>query len=106
MAGKEKGSASFRTPRTAADSDLVDLERRFGSAIDQLQESPANAIRELTLLRVEALSASPAFASALSDAIDSFRKGKDATLPLLRARRALSGEPVSQPGLSPWSGAR
>jgi hypothetical protein len=104
MAGKEKGTSNVRTPRTAADSAHADMERRFGNAIEMLQSSPTNAIRDLTLLRVEALSTSPAFASALSDAVDAFRKGKDATLPLLRARRALSGDPFAQPGLSPWSG--
>ncbi|HUQ46723.1 MAG TPA: hypothetical protein VM053_00620 [Gemmatimonadaceae bacterium] len=104
MAGKEKGSTSTRTPRSAADSSHVEMERRFINAIELLQASPANAIRDLTLLRVEALSTSPAFAAALSDAVDAFHKGKDATLPLLRARRALSGAPVSQPGISPWAG--
>jgi len=104
MAGKEKGNASTRTPRSAADSSHADLERRFSNAIGLLQTAPTNAIRDLTLLRVEALSVAPAFAAALSDAVDAFHKGKDATLPLLRARRALSGEPVSQPGLSSWSG--
>ncbi len=104
MAGKEKGIASTRTPGSAADSAHANLERRFADAIDLLQRAPANAVRDLTLLRVEALSTSPAFAAALSDAVDAFRKGRDATLPLLRARRALSGEPIIQPGLSAWSG--
>jgi hypothetical protein len=104
MAGKEKGTSNVRTPRSAADSSHTALERRFSNAIELLQKAPTNAIRDLTLLRVDALSVSPAFAAALSDAVDAFHKGKDATLPLLRARRALSGEPVSQPGLSSWSG--
>jgi hypothetical protein len=104
MAGKEKGSTSSRTPRTRGDSSRADLVQRFENAIETLPKSPASAIRDLTLLRVEALSDSPAFASALSDAIDAFHRGKDATLPLLRARRALNGEPQSQPGLSSWSG--
>lgn len=106
MAGKEKGSTNTRAPRSAADSAHAEMERRFNDAIELLQSNPTTAIRNLTLLRVEALSDSPAFAAALSDAVDAFHKGKDATLPLLRARRALSGEPVSQPGLSPWSGTR
>jgi hypothetical protein len=80
------------------------LSQRFETAIESLSKSPASAIRDLTLLRVEALSDAPAFATALSDAIDAFHKGKDATLPLLRARRALDGEPQSQPGLPSWSG--
>ncbi len=104
MAGKEKGSASARTPRTRADSSLADLARRFQNAVEVLPKSPASAIRDLTLLRVEALSASPAFAAALSDAIDAFHKGTDATLPLLRARRALNGVPQSESGLPSWSG--
>ncbi|MEO7366688.1 MAG: hypothetical protein ABIZ36_01945 [Gemmatimonadaceae bacterium] len=104
MAGKEKGSASTRTPRSSADSVHADLERRFGNAIELLSSKPTNAIRDITLLRVEALSTSPAFAAALSEAIDAFRKGTDATNSLLRARRALSGEPVAQPGLPSWSG--
>lgn len=104
MAGKEKGNASTRTPRSSADSAHADLERRFGNAIELLVRTPQNAIRDITLLRVEALSTSPAFAAALSDAIDAFRKGTDATNSLLRARRALSGEPVAQPGLPSWSG--
>jgi hypothetical protein len=104
MAGKEKGSSNIRTPRSAADSSHAELERRFSNAIELLQSAPANAIRDLTLLRVEALSVSPPFAAALSDAVDAFHKGRDATLPLLRARRSLSGEPVSHPGLSSWSG--
>lgn len=104
MAGKEKGNASARTPRSSTDSAHVDLERRFGNAIELLARNPASAIRDITLLRVEALSTSPAFAAALSDAIDAFRKGTDATNWLLRARRALSGEPVAQPGLPSWSG--
>ena len=105
MAGKEKGNTSLRTPRSSADSAHADLERRFASAIELLAKKPANAIRDITLLRVEALSTSPAFAAALSDAIDAFRKGTDATNSLLRARRALSGEPVAQPGLPSWSSA-
>jgi hypothetical protein len=104
MAGKEKGSGSSRTPRTRADSVRADLSQRFESAIEALPKSPESAIRDLTLLRVEALSGSPSFAAALSDAIDAFHKGKDATLPLLRARRALDGDPQSKPGLPSWSG--
>jgi hypothetical protein len=105
MAGKEKGSASTRTPRTRADSSRAELSQRFENAIETLSRSPATSIRDLTLLRVEALSDAPEFAAALSDAIDAFHKGKDATRPLLRARRALDGAPQSQPGLPSWSGA-
>jgi hypothetical protein len=104
MTGKEKGTANTRTPRTPADSSRADLERRFGIAIEMLPRGSAAAIREFTMLQVEGLSTSPAFATALGEAIDAFRKGRDATLPLLRARRALSGDPTGTPGLPSWSG--
>ena len=104
MTGKEKGVANTRTPRTPADSARVQLERRFSSAIELIPTNAANAIRELTMLQVEGLSTSPAFATAIGEAIDAFRKGRDATLPLLRARRALSGDPSGTPGLPAWSG--
>lgn len=106
MSGKEKGSTSERTPRTATDSIRFDLERRFGNAVDLLQSKPAEAVREFTLMQVQALSLSPQLAAALGDAIDAFRKGKNATTSLLRARRALAGEPWSASGLPAWSGAR
>jgi hypothetical protein len=104
MTGKEKGTANTRTPRTPADSSRADLERRFGIAIEMLPRGSTAAIREFTMLQVEGLSTSPAFATALGEAIDAFRKGRDATLPLLRARRALSGDPTGTPGLPSWSG--
>ncbi|HVF38678.1 MAG TPA: hypothetical protein VM939_02185 [Gemmatimonadaceae bacterium] len=104
LTGKEKGSASTRTPRTAADSLRAGLGRRFDDALEMIPRSPNDAIRAITLLRVEALSSAPAFAAALNEAIDAFRRGRDATTPLLRARRALAGEPSATPGLPSWSG--
>jgi hypothetical protein len=104
MTGKEKGASNTRTPLTAADSVRMKLERRFNEAIDLIQSKPANAVRAFTMLQVDALSSSPSFASAVGEAIDAFRKGRDATLPLLRARRALLGNPASAPGLPAWSG--
>ena len=104
MTGKEKGLANTRTPRSPADSARVRLEKRFSSAIELIPKNAANAIREMTMLQVEGLSTSPAFASAIGEAIDAFRKGGDATLPLLRARRALSGVPSGTSGLPTWSG--
>jgi hypothetical protein len=105
MTGKEKGSASTRTPLTPADSAKVRIEGRFEKAIDLIQSRPADAIRALTMVQVEALASFPSFASAVGEAVDAMRKGRDATLPLLRARRALSGDPASRPGLPAWSGA-
>ena len=106
MSGKEKGSSNIRTPGTPEDSARAGLERRFGEAVELIESKPADAVRAFTLMQVEALSVSPQAASALGEAIDAFRKGRDATIPLLRARRALSGDPEGSSGLPAWSGAR
>jgi hypothetical protein len=105
MSGKEKGSANIRTPRTPADSARAGLERRFSDAVELIAKKPADAVRAFTMIQVEALSVSPQAASALGEAIAAFKKGTDATLPLIRARRALSGEPTGASGLPAWSGA-
>jgi hypothetical protein len=104
MSGKDKGSASTRTPRTPQDSVRVNLERRFSDAVELIVSKPQEAVRAFTLMQVEALTVSPQVASALGEAIDAFRKGRNATLPLLRARRALAGDPSGASGLSAWSG--
>lgn len=104
LAGEEKGSSSTRTPRSFADSARVRLSARFNAALELIEKEPARAMTELAMIRVEALSSLPAFASALGEATDAIRAGRDVTLPLLRARRALNGAPRATPGLSPWSG--
>ena len=105
MTGKEKGSANVRTPLSPADSARARLERRFNQAIELIQSNPQEAVRAFTLVQVDALSTSPSFASAVGEAVIAFRRGRDATAPLLRARRALSGEPSASPGLPTWSGS-
>jgi hypothetical protein len=104
MSGKEKGSASTRTPRTPQDSVRVNLERRFSAAVELIEAKPQEAVRAFTLMQVEALAVSPQVATALGEAVEAFRKGRDATVPLLRARRALAGDPTGAPGLPAWSG--
>jgi hypothetical protein len=104
MTGKEKGAASVRTPRSSADSARAVLERRFNHAVELLQSRPSDAVRAFTLLQVDALSVSPPLATSLGEAISAFRRGSDATVPLLRARRLLAGDPASASGLPSWSG--
>jgi hypothetical protein len=104
MSGKEKGTKNVRTQLAPQESERASLERRFSDAVDLIEKKPADAIRAFTLMQVEALSISPQAATALGEAIDAFRKGRDATLPLLRARRAIAGDPSSAPGLPAWSG--
>jgi len=104
LSGKEKGTPSTRTPRSFADSARVRLSSRFSAVLDLIEKQPARAMTELALMRVDALPSLPDFAAALGEATDAIRAGRDATLPLLRARRALDGPPEPTPGLPAWSG--
>jgi hypothetical protein len=104
LTGKEKGSSSTRTPRSFADSARVRLSARFAAVLEMIERKPTQAMTELALMRVEALQTLPDFAVALGEATDAIRAGRDATLPLLRARRALDGPPEATPGLPAWSG--
>jgi hypothetical protein len=106
LTGKEKGSRSIRSPRGFADSARVRLSARFTAVLDLIEKQPARTMTELALMRVEALQTLPDFAAALGEATDAIRAGRDATLPLLRARRALSGPPEATPGFPAWSGGQ
>ncbi len=103
LSGKEKGSSNIRTPRSFADSARVRLSARFSAALELIEKQPARAMSEFALMRVEALPNFPDFAAALGQATDAIRGGRDATLPLLRARRAIDGAPQATPGLPLWS---
>jgi hypothetical protein len=104
LTGKEKGSSNARSPRSFADSVRAGLGARFEAALRSIDKDPARAISDLALLRVDALTVLPDLAAALGDASDAIRNRRDATLALLRARRALEGPPDVTPALSPWSG--
>jgi len=104
LAGKDKGISNVRTPRSFADSLRIRLSARFNAALGLIQPQPARAMRDLALIQVDAISTFPAFAAALADAAEAMRAGRDATLPLLRARRSLDGSPEATPGLPLWSG--
>lgn len=105
LTGKEKGSHNTRSPRPFTDSTRIRLSARFNAMLDLIEKQPARALTEMALMRVDALTTFPAFASALGEASDAMRAGKDATLPLLRARRTLEGPPSVTPGLPAWTGA-
>jgi hypothetical protein len=105
LTGKEKGTTNTRTPRSFADSAHVRLSTRFNAVLDLIEKQPAQAMTELALMRVDALTTLPDLAAALGETSDAIRAGKDATLPLLRARRALDGPPEVTPGLPAWTGS-
>ena len=102
LQGKESGAASSRSPRPPLEH-RYEIER-FTRAVTLLEGTPAAAIDSLLLLRVDLLADRAGTAQPLADAIDLLRAGRDATMALGRARRALLGEPVSRPGLGRWSG--
>jgi hypothetical protein len=104
LTGKEKGSSNTRTPRSFADSTRARLSARFAGVLEMIEKQPAGALTELALMRVDALPTLPDFAAALGEATDAIRAGRDVTLPLLRARRALDGPPTVTPGLPQWTG--
>jgi hypothetical protein len=104
LSGKEKGSANSRTPRSFADSARARLSARFAGVLNLIEKQPARAMTELAMMRVDALSSVPDFAAALGQVTDAIRAGRNATLPLLRARRALDGPPTVTPGLPQWTG--
>jgi uncharacterized protein DUF4175 len=104
LTGKEKGTSSTRTPRSFADSLRMRLSAQFSAVIELIGRQPARATTELALMRVEALRSLPDFAAALGEVTDAIRAGRDATVPLLRARRVLDGPPQMTPGLPQWAG--
>ena len=105
LKGKDKGATSTRRALSPADSAAHSRLERFANIVDLVQRDQRAAIDSLLLLRIDALSDEPVFASALSDAADAMRKGKaaDASNALTRARRALAGTQVARDSLARWS---
>ena len=102
LAGKrDDASSSTLQPRAALDSSVERRATRFDDALHRLASDPSAAIDSLLALRVDALTSAPALAAALAPAIDSLRGGRDATAPLVRARRIAAGVTVDRSN-SPW----
>ncbi len=105
LSGKKEGiEPAVRSPRASAVTAQLTRQAQFSIALELLaSDSVSAAIDSLTLLRVDALSDQPAFASALSAAVNDLRSGRDATASLRVARRALTGSPTQGVRLR-WSG--
>lgn len=105
LSGKRDDASSFTLqPRAALDSSAERRAKRFDDALDRLATDPSAAIDSLLALRVDALTSAPALAAALAPAIDALRSSRDATEPLVRARRIAGGATVGRVE-SPWGGA-
>jgi hypothetical protein len=106
LTAKEKGlSNAITSPRTRADTALARLDRSLDAALAMTSSDPSRFADALIRLRAEATPINASFASAIGDAVDALRAGRDMTSALVRARRALLGAPRSGNSGVPWSGA-
>lgn len=106
LTGADTGKAAPRAearPREGAEKDR--LRAQYTEALGYLRTQPARAIELFTLMRVATLRSEPALAAALGDAVTALQRATDATLPLLRARRALDGSAGAIDSLPVWGGA-
>ncbi|MES3034213.1 MAG: hypothetical protein V4813_09475 [Gemmatimonadota bacterium] len=99
-------SAKFEARRALA--ALPSPERRIAERVLRglalLTARDSTALDSLRLVRLDALSASPALATALGEAIDAVERGRDATAALLRARRLALAPWKSAAGAALWLG--
>ncbi len=103
LQGKDKGSSSARTSRVDNDSVRVADRRRFANAVSAMMATPAAAIDSLMMLRVSLIDRNAGAARALDAATEALRAGRDATAPLIQARRALEGGRVVSDSVSRWN---
>jgi hypothetical protein len=103
LQGKDKGATSVRQSG-AADSTTRRRGERFANVVELAARNAGAAIDSLLVLRIDALTDAPAFASALGDAANAMRRGQGgaATEALARARRLLAGEPIARDSLTRW----
>jgi hypothetical protein len=105
LAGKEKGRSNLAAgQRVRSDTAVMRLDRSLDAALATARSNPSHFAAALIRLRVEATPVNTAFATALGDAVDALRSGKDMTASLVRARRALRGAPRAGSAELPWSG--
>jgi hypothetical protein len=106
LTGGDTGKAIPRgSVRPDAEIGRSQLRERYSEAVRELRSDPNRAIELLTLLRVATLRSYPDVAQGLGDAVTAIRKGTDATIPLLRARRVLDNSAGPIDTIPRWSGA-
>ncbi|HEX6534392.1 MAG TPA: hypothetical protein VF041_07335 [Gemmatimonadaceae bacterium] len=105
LAGKrDDAAAAPRLPRAPLDTSAAARTTRLARALALLARGASGAVDSLLLLRVDALDRDPRLAAALADAVEALRSGRDATEPLVRARRA-GGASVTREPVGAWGGA-
>jgi len=106
LAGNDTGKATPRgSIRAVEGTDRDRLRAQYTQAIESLKSKPASSVETLTLMVVATLRSQPVLAAALGDAVTAIKRGNDATLPLLRARRSLDGSTGAIDSLPAWSGS-
>jgi hypothetical protein len=99
-----KGGGSLGAPLRRADAGAARRAERLAAAIALAATSPSAAIDSIVLLRVESIDTAPQLATALADALEAMRNGRDATALLTRARRIADGSLRGSGRLGAWSG--
>ena len=105
LQGKDKGTASVRTPRPPADPARDKRIARFDAALQLVRTAPSAAVDSLLLLRLDLLDRDMGAARAIEAAANSLRGGHDATNALIRARRMLAATPAVATALTAWGSA-
>lgn len=106
LQGKDRGDPVERDPRDPTALRARDVLARFSRVVTLVVSEPGAAADSLLLLRIDVLERHPTAASALGDAAEALRAGRDVTPALQRARRALDPSAGAADSLSRWSGAR
>lgn len=101
LQGRDAGSPAPRPPAVPSGA-AVSRAARLARAIELLAQGATAGIDSLLMLRVDALGEAPALAAALGEAVTALRAGRDATLPLSRARRTLEGTSTVHDSLPRW----
>ncbi|HSJ64731.1 MAG TPA: hypothetical protein VK922_12625 [Gemmatimonadaceae bacterium] len=105
LAGRRDGvePAAVRPP-VGQRAATVRWTARFDAALDRLAAGDPAGADTLALLRLDALEEAPALATAVGEAIDALRAGRDATDALATARRLLAGDIAIRRTLPRWTG--
>jgi hypothetical protein len=103
LAGKDKGTPAVRTPRVPLDPSRAARLARFDAMLSLAQVHPAAMADSLLLMRLELLDRDATAVRALEAAAGALRRAGDATLPLLRARKALVAVAPRRGELSAWA---
>lgn len=102
LVGRDTGSSARRVPGEAVPDPVRIADARLLRAAEELQVDPVAGRDSLMVLRLDAITAAPAFARALEVVLVALAKGGDATDALVRARRTLT-QPRAAGGVSAWS---